>query len=174
MDAGTMTCTEQHVVFPDGTRMDATPLEGGVREPNAAGSRCHDCKVAPGGFHHPGCDVERCPRCEGQLLSCGCLASMDESNEMTENADDESPFIVQQLLHVPSGCGNCGHHYAWLGTDKESTRPGLACASCQMVIEVEYSTSWTEKLIQAFSAEVTEEAREDLTIGVSHTEIIKL
>lgn len=25
--------------------------------------RCHDCRVKIGGFHHPGCDVERCPVC---------------------------------------------------------------------------------------------------------------
>lgn len=34
--------------------------------------RCHDCGIAPGGFHHPGCDIEICPRCKGQLISCDC------------------------------------------------------------------------------------------------------
>jgi hypothetical protein len=36
-------------------------------------SRCHDCNVSGGGYHHPGCDMEECPRCGGQLISCGCL-----------------------------------------------------------------------------------------------------
>ena len=35
-------------------------------------ARCHDCGVAPGGFHHFGCDAEQCPRCGGQLIGCDC------------------------------------------------------------------------------------------------------
>jgi hypothetical protein len=34
--------------------------------------RCHGCGVAPGGFHHGGCDMARCPRCAEQLISCNC------------------------------------------------------------------------------------------------------
>lgn len=41
--------------------------------------RCHDCGAKVGFLHHPGCDVERCPRCLEQAISCGCAQVEDPS-----------------------------------------------------------------------------------------------
>lgn len=36
------------------------------------GQRCHDCNCGTGELHHPGCDVEMCPKCKGQAAFCDC------------------------------------------------------------------------------------------------------
>ncbi len=40
---------------------------------------CHDCAVTKGQFHVPGCDVERCPRCGRQAISCDCTYEEDDT-----------------------------------------------------------------------------------------------
>ena len=37
------------------------------------GERCGDCNALSGNYHHWGCDLERCPVCGGQLISCECM-----------------------------------------------------------------------------------------------------
>ncbi|MDJ0850330.1 MAG: hypothetical protein QNK04_18320 [Myxococcota bacterium] len=39
----------------------------------AARTPCHDCVAIRGEFHVPGCDMESCPACGGQMIACGCL-----------------------------------------------------------------------------------------------------
>lgn len=43
-----------------------------------ATGRCGDCGARPGNVHHHGCDMERCPRCGRQSISCGCVWAGEE------------------------------------------------------------------------------------------------
>jgi hypothetical protein len=61
-------CTVTTVAI-DGTVYRRRPWRPG---PSWGSGPCGDCGVARGGWHHRGCDLERCPCCGGQLLSCGC------------------------------------------------------------------------------------------------------
>src|SRR5947209_20394498 len=36
------------------------------------GEPCPDCDAAAGDFHRLGCDIEQCPYCGRQLISCLC------------------------------------------------------------------------------------------------------
>jgi hypothetical protein len=53
---------EPYPVFPHGSDRGWGPTK----------DRCGDCNVLPGGYHHVGCDIQVCPRCRGQLITCDC------------------------------------------------------------------------------------------------------
>jgi hypothetical protein len=63
-DDETKSCISMPVGFLDDVEMPPVRYAGS--------NRCHDCNIEVGGLHHPGCDMERCPRCGGQLISCNC------------------------------------------------------------------------------------------------------
>lgn len=49
------------------------------------GTECHDCGALEDEPHHPGCDMETCPHCGGQMISCEhgreAFASLEESEQ---------------------------------------------------------------------------------------------
>lgn len=65
----------------------------------SAQARCHDCGVMPSRFHHPGCDIQECPLCGGQMLSCGCRFDED-GPEDEEGGDVEIEITVPDLNAV--------------------------------------------------------------------------
>lgn len=63
-------CANNVILYPDKLRVYPIPYN---HEDEGIDDRCHDCGCMIGEIHHPGCDMEVCPRCSGQLISCGCL-----------------------------------------------------------------------------------------------------
>jgi hypothetical protein len=56
-----------------GCTLSEVTIEGAqYARDRATDRRCGDCGARSGGFHHLGCDLERCPRCRRQLITCGC------------------------------------------------------------------------------------------------------
>jgi len=75
-----LTCSgNEEVAFPDGTKLDSIAYDPAYGDES---QRCHDCNVMRGGKHHPGCDMERCPKCLGQIISCGC--TQEEEDDVSE------------------------------------------------------------------------------------------
>ena len=72
-DEATKSCSCNKQEMPNGKVVDRVPYD----DYNSPGCRCHDCNVANGGFHHPGCDMERCPICGGQLIGCNCHSNSE-------------------------------------------------------------------------------------------------
>lgn len=71
-------CVKIVFEYKDGKKLNA--IKFGDEEDDWAGDskRCYDCGTTKGHYHHDGCDVQRCPRCSGQVISCDCQMVGDE------------------------------------------------------------------------------------------------
>ena len=47
-------------------------------------SVCGDCGAKYSEQHRPNCDIERCPACGGQLITCNCGVVYDVSDNASE------------------------------------------------------------------------------------------
>ena len=80
----------------------------GDERPAWPGEQCHDCGVTKGEYHKDGCDVERCPRCGGQLISCDCKQEAAPQGE--------------SVLQI-----NIGRRDIWITEDGRVTGAGTWC-----------------------------------------------
>lgn len=94
-------CTHKYIqigekIYERVTKPDQYNVEGGT---------CHDCNIImkEGNIHHAGCDCEKCPRCGGQSIGCGCcwIFCDDGCGFWEENGCDE-PHAGKPLKDIPT------------------------------------------------------------------------
>ena len=54
--------------------------------------RCHDCDCLLGEKHYDGCDVEECPKCHGQLISCECTEESTPKSGWWPKLNEKIPY----------------------------------------------------------------------------------
>jgi hypothetical protein len=95
---------------------------------------CHDCGVEEGQIHKWNCDMEECPNCGGQMISCDCLLT-EKSAEIL----GRFPYIV-----YPNLCARCGTLWPemfhvqdadWERYVQRSKRDKMLCRSCYDAIK---------------------------------------
>src|SRR5947209_8780073 len=122
--------------------------------------RCGDCHALEGEYHELGCDLERCPFCGGQLISCDCCYEILNINgsprtrvyefgltpeqrkqwERTLNDKGRVPFIM-----YPNMCVKCGKLWPemfsvpdkeWERYVEKGERDKMLCKPCYDQIKI--------------------------------------
>ena len=118
---------------------------------------CHDCGVKEGQLHLPGRDMECCPFCGHQLISCDCAyekLGIDCSHGLTDEQIREWEGLLHEkgripFIVYPNLCAKCGALWPemfhvpddeWQRYVEPAMRGEMLCETCFMQIK-----SWIDE-----------------------------
>jgi hypothetical protein len=108
----------------DGVRIEMIPWGS---EPGwSAVGRCGDCGALPGGRHDPGCDVQQCPLCGRQMISCGCRFDED-GTDLDDDAFFDSNGCLTERVRI--GDNEVIVHYDDIPDEDLTVVEGIPCTT---------------------------------------------
>ena len=103
---------------------------------------CQDCDAKVGELHMLGCDMERCPTCGKQLISCG-----EEHYRLVEEGKRNRIPYIQPLVN----CGVCGIIFPeffevsdeeWNKYVTPPLQPEVLCKPCYVEMKKLFPNGW--------------------------------
>jgi hypothetical protein len=137
---------------------------------------CHDCGASEGEFHKPGCDMERCPFCGHQLISCSCcyeLLGIDHSegswaysNGLTVAQQEQWDEMLKKkglvpYIVYPNTCCRCGELWPdmfmvpsseWKKYIQKDARKEMLCKKCYGEIKLLIDTYAVDSLFKGHTS----------------------
>lgn len=102
---------------------------------------CGDCGVRRGGLHHLGCDLQRCPVCRCQMMSCGCR--FDEDGPAIEELEVDRNGDPVEVIEV--GGRKVVVHYRDIPDEDLTVVDGIPCTTAlRTMIDVAVDTERLE------------------------------
>jgi hypothetical protein len=133
LSAASCTISELHI---DGVALPLLPYGRDGSALSGPPSRCGDCGAGWGGFHHLGCDLQRCPRCRAQLLGCGCpFDEFGGRSDTDDDCEDDEPAYEGVDIDEDNPCPSCGARSV-IPIIYGSPTPMLAALSQHGLVEV--------------------------------------
>jgi hypothetical protein len=132
--------------------------------------KCHDCGAEEGQLHEYGCDMERCPYCLGQLITCGCIYRIlgidcaPGTRVYSEGPSDEQRNLWIAVLNkkgripylrIPVLCAMCGgvwpdffHSDDWKKFVPPNLQDAVLCRACFKRLQELMPEGWQKLAIR--------------------------
>ena len=93
-------------MYNDSNKMSHVEIQGEIwkRTPcDEKECKCGDCGAEAGQYHYFNCDMERCPRCGCQLISCDCGVAYLINDDVSNDIDIFEEFMPEGNDQITQG-----------------------------------------------------------------------